>query len=64
MASRILRDETSKEGQAIWKDVKLAASRAPEWIKERANSSSSTPPKEATRSTGGGREDREPRRER
>lgn len=36
MASRKLRDESSTEGRTIWKDVELAASRAPEWLKELA----------------------------
>jgi hypothetical protein len=39
MATKKLRDESSAEGRVIWKAVDVAASRAPEWLKERAKSS-------------------------
>jgi hypothetical protein len=60
MASTRLRDENSMEGKAIWKDVELAASRAPEWIKERATQVA-TAPKEPSGASGGGSEARAPR---
>jgi len=50
MALTRLRDETSSEGKAIWKDVELAASRAPEWIKARSSEAATAPKQE----TGGG----------
>ena len=40
MSDKRLRNESSNEGRTIWKAVNLAASRAPEWIKERAKPSS------------------------
>ena len=62
MASRKLREETSAEGQAIWRDVELAASRAPEWLKERAGAPFASGKEEAPSASEGDGDDREPSR--
>ena len=33
MTARKLRDDTTPEGYRIWRDVDIAASRAPQWLK-------------------------------
>ena len=51
MAIRKLRDESSAEGKNIWKAVDVAASRAPEWLKERAKPSTSETPSQPRNSS-------------